>query len=77
MAIFTKRKSRQSPKEKKGMYDLESMYRALEKCDQNIKVFEEAITQEKKSKLEYREIIKHLEAKRLMKEEIQPKVIPS
>ena len=72
MAIFTKRKSRQSPKEKKGMYDLESMYRALEKCDQNIKVFEE-----KKSKLEYREIIKHLEAKRLMKEEIQPKVIPS
>jgi len=75
MAIFTKKK--QPPKTNPEMYDLEAMRRALKKCDENIKVFEKAIQEEQLRKIEYREIIKVLEAKRLLKEEIQPKIIPS
>ena len=45
------------------MYDLEAMREAVKKCDDNIATFENAIRQEEATKLEYKRIIRQLEAK--------------
>ena len=45
------------------MYDLEAMKKAVEKCDENIKVFEQAIVRELATKNGYRSIVLQLEAK--------------
>ena len=44
-------------------YDLKAMREALKKCDENIKVFEEAIAKEQETKREYMRIIRTLEDK--------------
>lgn len=45
------------------MYDLSAMRRAIEQCDKNIKVFEDAISQELERKMQYQRIIRELELK--------------
>jgi hypothetical protein len=44
-------------------FDLEAMRKAVESCDRNILVFEEAIRKERGTKAEYQEIIRVLEEK--------------
>jgi len=45
-------------------YDLGSMRLALQQCDANIRIFEEAIAKERLTKVEYRRIIAALEEKK-------------
>jgi len=45
-------------------YDLGAMRLALQQCDANIRVFEEAIAKERLTKVEYRRIIATLEEKK-------------
>lgn len=42
-------------------FDIEAMKRALNQCDENIKVFERAIEKELNTKMEYKRIIRELE----------------
>lgn len=42
------------------MYDLEAMEEAVKKCDENIKVFEDAIDKELETKREYQQIVRKL-----------------
>ena len=44
-------------------FDLEAMKRALIQCDENIKIFEQAIEKELSTKMEYKRIIRDLEFK--------------
>jgi hypothetical protein len=44
-------------------YDLQAMRRAVEDCDKNIEVFEQAILDEQAKKLEYQRIVRTLESK--------------
>ena len=44
-------------------FDLDAMKRAVESCDRNILVFEEAIRKERETKAEYQEIVRFLEEK--------------
>ncbi len=46
---------------KKVDYDIGEMRKALEKCDKNITIYEEAIQNEMKTKSWYRNIITELE----------------
>jgi hypothetical protein len=44
-------------------YDLAGMERAVQQCDKNIRVFEEAIEKEKRTKAEYQEIVTKIKEK--------------
>lgn len=44
-------------------YDMPSMERLLERCDQNIRIFQTAIEKEERAKAEYAEIIRVLKEK--------------
>ena len=43
-------------------FDLVAMRKAIEQCDKNIKVFEEAIQKEVETKVSYQRIVRQLEA---------------
>lgn len=43
------------------MYDLEAMKKAVERCDENIRIFEAAIDRELVTKREYKHIVSELE----------------
>jgi len=45
------------------MYNIDSLKEGIKKCDENIKVFEDAIKKERDTQEEYREMIKVLEKK--------------
>ena len=45
-------------------YDLDALKEGLVKCDKNVKIFEEAILNEQKTKREYRRMISVLEEKK-------------
>ena len=55
-------------------YDIKAMKEALKKCDENIKVFEQAIFKEMNTKMEYQRIIRFLEEKESLKQEMDKKV---
>lgn len=46
---------------KKLEYDIDSMKKAIEKCNESIKIFEDAIAKEQATQKEYRRIISVLE----------------
>jgi hypothetical protein len=45
-------------------YDLDALKSSLDRCDNNIKTFEDAIAKEYETKKEYQRIIAELEAKK-------------
>jgi len=55
-------------------YDLDAMRKAIEKCDKNIKVFEDAIDKELATKKEYQRIVRYLEEKQAQEEERKIKI---
>jgi Lon protease-like protein len=55
-------------------FDLSSMKDALKKCDENIKVFEQAILKEMNTKMEYQRIIRVLTEKEVQKQDMMKNV---
>ena len=56
-------------------FDLKAMKEAIKKCDDNIKVFEQAIVKEMNTKMEYNRIIRTLEEKEATRQAISKNVI--